>query len=622
MSIMYGPPPANRNAQGNDDPRNPARGDAPLGAEGLPKRTASDAGTAPETMADGPPALGRSARFFGERGTPSGFTGRAFTKAMGFTQEDLTKPVIGIAQTWSEFNNCNNHFRQLAEAVKRGVWQEGGFPLEFPTISLGEVHTQPTSMLFRNLMAMDTEEMIRAQPMDAVVLLAGCDKTTPAALMGAASADVPAIMISGGPMLNGRHDGKELGACTDCGKYTAELRAGTIDADEYTAIEDAICRSAGSCMVMGTASTMASMAEALGMALPGNAAIPAPDSRRLQFAEMSGRQAVRLARAGLRPSQIMTEAAFENAIRVLMALGGSTNAVVHLVAIAGRLGIPVPLDRFDELSRQTPWLVNLKPSGEFQMEELFDAGGVPAVMKELAPLLRHEAMTVTGATVGENLERFRVARRRDVIAAREEPRSPEGGLAILRGNLCPDGAVIKHIASSPRFQKHRGQAVVFRSIDDLRARIDDPDLPVTADSILVLQNAGPVGAPGMPEVGFMPIPAKLLREGVRDMVRISDARMSGTSYGTVVLHIAPESAIGGPLALVRDGDWIDLDVEGRRLHLDVPDDELARRRADWTPAPLTFERGYRRLYQLHVTQAPEGCDFDFLRLPAGKPVGV
>ena len=620
MSIHYGPPPASR------DPRDPGRGDAPLGAEGLPNRDANrpgsfDPGTAPDVLAGGAPPVGRSARFFGERGTPSGFTARAFTKAMGFTQDDLAKPVIGIAQTWSEFNNCNAHFKQVAEAVKRGVWQEGGLPLEFPTISLGEVHVQPTTMLFRNLMAMDTEEMIRAQPMDAVVLLAACDKTTPAALMGAASADVPAIMVSGGPMLNGRHDGRELGACTDCGRATAELRAGTIDAAEYSAIEDAICRSAGSCMVMGTASTMASMAEALGMALPGNAAIPAPDSRRLQFAEMSGRQAVRLARAGLRPSQVMTEAAFENAIRVLMAIGGSTNAVVHLVAIAGRLGLRLPLDQFDAISRETPWLVNLKPSGEFQMEELFDAGGIPAVMHELAPLLRHEAMTVTGATVGENVAHFRAARRRDVVAAFAEPRSSEGGLAILRGNLCPDGAVIKHVAASPRLRKHRGQAVVFRGIDDLRARIDDPDLPVTADSVLVLQGAGPVGAPGMPEVGFMPIPAKLLREGVRDMVRISDARMSGTSYGTVVLHVAPESAIGGPLALVRDGDWIDLDVDARVLHLDVSADEMTARRAAWSaPAPL-FERGYRALFQRHVLQAPDGCDFDFLRLAPGRPVG-
>ncbi|MDQ6674511.1 MAG: dihydroxy-acid dehydratase [Chloroflexota bacterium] len=564
----------------------------------------------------------RSGAFFGERGTPLGFTARAFTKAMGFTQADLGKPVIGIAQTWSEFNNCNYHFRGLAEAVKRGVWQEGGLPLEFPTISLGEVHTQPTSMLFRNLMAMDTEEMIRAQPMDAVVLLAGCDKTTPAALMGAASADLPAILVSGGPMLNGRYNGQDLGACTDCGRYTTELRAGTIDSQEYTAIEDAICRSPGSCMVMGTASTMASLGEALGMALPGNAAIPAPDSRRLQLAEMSGRQAVRLARdGGPRPSQVMTAAAFENAIRVLSAIGGSTNAVIHLAAIAGRLGLDLPLDLFDRLSRTTPWIVNLKPSGAFQMEELFDAGGVPSVMKELETLLHSDVLTVTGHSVGENLARARPARRRDVVASLAEPFGAEGGIAILRGNLCPDGAVVKQTAASPELARHRGRAVVFTSVDDLRRRIDQPELDVEPSDVLVLQNAGPVGAPGMPEVGFMPIPRKLLERGVRDMVRISDARMSGTSYGTIVLHIAPEAAIGGPLALVRTGDSIVLDIADRSLSLEVPEPELIQRRSAWrAPAPK-FARGYRQLYQGHVTQAPLGCDFDFLRLPSGAQTG-
>ncbi|MGI9147616.1 MAG: IlvD/Edd family dehydratase [Chloroflexota bacterium] len=565
----------------------------------------------------------RSGAFFGERGTPAGFTARAFTKAMGFTQADLDKPVIGIAQTWSEFNNCNHHFRELAEAVKRGVWQEGGFPLEFPTISLGEVHTQPTSMLFRNLMAMDTEEMIRAQPMDAVVLLAGCDKTTPAALMGAASADLPAILVSGGPMLNGRHNGQDLGACTDCGRFTTELRAGTLTSDEYTAIEDAICRSPGSCMVMGTASTMASLSEALGMALPGNAAIPAPDSRRLQLAEMSGRQAVGLARAGgPRPSEVMTAAAFENAIRVLSAIGGSTNAVIHLAAIAGRLGLDLPLDLFDRVSRTTPWIVNLKPSGAFQMEELFDAGGLPAVMKELEPLLIQGALTVTSHSVGENLARARPSRRRDVVASLSEPFGTQGGIAILRGNLCPDGAVVKQTAASAELARHRGRAVVFTSIDDLRHRIDDPLLQVEPADVLVLQNAGPVGAPGMPEVGFMPIPRKLLERGVRDIVRISDARMSGTSYGTIVLHVAPEASIGGPLGLVRTGDSIYLDIPARSLTLEVGEPELSQRRADWRPPAPKYERGYRQLYQRHVTQAPLGCDFDFLRLPAGAQTGT
>jgi dihydroxy-acid dehydratase len=564
----------------------------------------------------------RSGAFFGERGTPAGFTARAFTKAMGFTQADLGKPVIGIAQTWSEFNNCNHHFRDLAEAVKRGVWQEGGLPLEFPTISLGEVHTQPTSMLFRNLMAMDTEEMIRAQPMDAVVLLAGCDKTTPAALMGAASANLPAILVSGGPMLNGRYNGQDLGACTDCGRFTTELRAGTITNEEYSAIEDAICRSPGSCMVMGTASTMASLSEALGMALPGNAAVPAPDSRRLQLAEMSGRRAVRMALdRGPRPSQILTTAAFENAIRVLAAIGGSTNAVIHLAAIAGRVGVDLPLELFDRLSRKTPWIVNLKPSGEFHMEELFDAGGVPAVMKELEPLLQLDALTVTGRRVGENLAHARPARRRDVIAALQQPFGPEGGIAILRGNLCPEGAVVKQTAASPALARHRGRAVVFTSLTDLQQRIDDPALDVEPDDVLVLQNVGPVGAPGIPEVGFMPIPRKLLERGVRDMVRISDARMSGTSYGTIVLHVAPESATGGPLALVQNGDSIMLHLPDRLLTLDVSDGELARRRAAWRPPEPKFERGYRQLYQRHVTQAPQGCDFDFLRLPAGTQVG-
>ncbi|HEV7214153.1 MAG TPA: dihydroxy-acid dehydratase, partial [Chloroflexota bacterium] len=456
---------------------------------------------------------------------------------------------------------------------------------------------------------------IRAQPMDAVVLLVGCDKTTPAALMGAASANIPTIMVSGGPMLNGHYQGQELGACTDCGRFTTELRAGTITSDEYSAIEDAICRSAGSCMVMGTASTMASVVEALGMTLPGNAAIPAVDVRRLHLAERSGRQAVRLARSGLRPSDILTDAAFDNAIRVCMAIGGSTNAVIHLIAIAGRLGLPLPLERFDQLSRETPWIVNLKPSGQYQMEELFDAGGVPAVMHELASLLRPEALTVTGETVGERLARSQPTWRRDVIASLTKPLGKEGGTVVLRGNLCPDGAVLKHSAASAELLVHRGRAVVFHSIPDMRARIDDPDLDVAADDVLVLQNAGPVGAPGMPEVGFMPIPAKLLRQGVRDMVRLSDARMSGTSYGAIVLHIAPESAIGGPLALVQDGDMIALDVPNRTLRLEVGDEELARRRAAWQRPPLQFERGYRRLYQQHVLQAPEGCDFDFLRLP-------
>ena len=554
-----------------------------------------------------------SGPFFGVRGTPAGFTARAFTKAMGFTDEDIEKPVIGIAQTWSEFNNCNAHLRQVAEAVKRGIWQSGGLPLEFPTISLGEVHTKPTTMLFRNLMAMDTEEMIRAQPMDGVVLLSGCDKTTTAQLMGAASADIPTIMVTGGPMLNGRYHGAELGACTDCGRYITEFRAGNLSVEDFCGIEDRICRSAGHCMVMGTASTMACLAEAMGMQLPGSAAIPAPDVRRLQIAELSGRMICDLVQRGIKLSDIVTRKSLENAIRVMMALGGSTNAVIHLVAIAGRLGIDLPLTLFDELSKSTPFLTNVKPSGAFQMEELFEAGGVPAVMHELAPLLHTDVMTVAGKPLAETIQHFRPSRDRDLVRPLADPISPEGGTAILFGNLAPDGAVIKQSAASPALLQHRGRAVVFTSGDDLRARFDDPDLDIGPDDVMVLQNAGPVGNPGMPEIGYMPIPAKLLRQGVRDLVRISDARMSGTSYGTIVLHIAPEAAIGGPLALVRTGDWIALDVPNRSLTLDVPEDELARRRAEWRPPPRRFERGYVRLYVEHVLQAPDGCDFDFLR---------
>jgi dihydroxy-acid dehydratase len=565
------------------------------------------------------PKRPQSGPFFGTRGTPAGFTARAFTKAMGFTDEDIQKPVIGIAQTWSEFNNCNAHLRQVAEAVKRGVWQSGGLPLEFPTISLGEVHTKPTTMLFRNLMAMDTEEMIRAQPMDGVVLLSGCDKTTTAQLMGAASANIPTLMVTGGPMLNGSYDGHELGACTDCGKYITEFRAGKLSIEDFCGIEDSICRSAGHCMVMGTASTMACLAEAMGMQLPGSAAIPAPDVRRLQIAELSGRMICELVQRGIRMSDIVTREALENAIRVMMALGGSTNAVIHLVAIAGRLGIDLPLTLFDELSRTTPFLTNVKPSGAFQMEELFAAGGVPAVMHELAPLLHRDVMTVSGKTLAENLAHCRPSRDRNLIRPLTDPISPEGGTAILFGNLAPDGAVIKQSAATPALLRHRGRAVVFTSGDDLHNRFDDPDLDIGPDDVMVLRNAGPVGNPGMPETGFMPIPTKLLRQGVRDIVRISDARMSGTSYGTVVLHIAPEAAIGGPLALVQTGDWIELDVPNRRITLDVPDEELESRRAEWRPGPQRFTRGYTRLYVEHVLQAPQGCDFDFMRQASSEP---
>ncbi|MEW5815303.1 MAG: IlvD/Edd family dehydratase [Spirochaetota bacterium] len=552
----------------------------------------------------------RSSGFFGEDGV-AGFTHRAFTKSMGFDDQDMSRPVIGICNTFSELNNCNRHLRELAEAVKRGVWQAGGTPLEFPTISLGEIYLLPTSMLYRNLAAMDTEEMIRAQPIDGVVLLVNCDKTVPAALMGAASADLPAILLSGGPMLSGHYRGQILGACTDCRRLTAEYQAGKIDQATYKEIEDVIIRSSGHCMVMGTASTMNSVAEALGMALPGNGTIPAPDSRRLRLAEAVGRRIVALVDEGVRPSQIMTRQAFQNAITLFFAIGGSTNALIHLPAIAGRLGIDLSLELFDQISRCTPLIANIRPSGQYQMEDLFYAGGIQAVLKQLLPLLHGDALTITGRSLAENVKEARIYNK-DVIRTLEDPIQPEGGVAILRGNLAPGGSVIKHAAATPALLHHQGRAVVFQNMDDLRARINDPNLDVTEDDVLVLRNVGPIGGPGMPEVGNFPIPDKLLRKGVRDILRISDGRMSGTAFGTIVLHVAPESAVGGPLALVRDGDEIELNVSARRLHLHVPEAELARRQATPQEHKPIFSRGYGRLYEEHVTQAPEGCDFDFL----------
>jgi len=555
-----------------------------------------------------------------------GFVRRAFAKSMGLDDADLARPIIGIAQTQSDLNNCNNNFRELAEYVKRGVWQAGGTPLEFPTISLGELFMRPTTMLYRNLMAMDTEEMIRAHPLDGVVLIGNCHKTTPAQLMGAASANVPAIMLTGGPHLSGRFRGESLGACSDCRRFWAEYRAGTIDEDAMRELEEGINRSDGHCTVMGTASTMAAMAEALGMALPGTAAIPAPDARRLRLAEAAGRQIVETVKKAIRPSDVLTPRAFENAIRLMMALGGSTNAVIHLMAIAGRRGIQLPLELFDRMSRETPFITNLRPSGLFHMEQLFDAGGVPAVMKELARggLLHLDERSVTGRTIGEQLADVRPLGTdasngtgwygsERIIYPLEQPLGPQGGIAILRGNLAPDGAVIKQAAVSPKLMQHRGQAIVFSSSSDLADRIDDPALEVTADSVLVLQNAGPKGAPGMPEAGGLPIPKKLLAAGVRDMVRISDARMSGTGYGAVVLHVAPEAAIGGPLGLVQTGDWIELDVSLRKLNLEVSVEELARRRTTWQPPESVQQaRGYARMYVDHVLQADKGADFDFL----------
>jgi dihydroxy-acid dehydratase len=559
-----------------------------------------------------PPTL-RSRNWFAPKNL-DGFMHRAYLKAEGFGDAVFDgRPVIGICNSWSELNNCNAHLRQVAEAVKRGVWSAGGFPLEFPVISLGEILMKPTTMLFRNLMAMDVEECIRAYPLDAVVLLAACDKTTPAMLMGAASADVPAIMVTGGPMLKGVWCNQELGSGTDARKMWAQKRAGEITDEVWSEIESCLSRSTGHCMVMGTASTMAAMAEVLGLALPGNAAIPAPDSRRLALAELSGRRAVEMALArGPRPSEILTAAAFDNAIRADMALGGSTNAIVHLVAIAGRAGVPLPLRRFDELSRSTPLLANVRPSGKHLMEDFYYAGGVPAVLRALLPMLDGTTRNVNGRTLRDNVATA-PCHDTDIIRPLSLPLQPEGGTVILTGNLCPGGAVLKQSAASAHLMVHRGRAVVFEDHLDLERRIDDPALPIDPTSVLVLKQAGPKGGPGMPEWGAAPVPARLLRAGVKDMVRISDARMSGTSYGTVVLHVTPESAVGGPLALVQNGDEIELDVPGRRLTLRVAEEELARRRAAWRPRPDGVTSGYLRMFLDHVLQADEGVDFDFLR---------
>jgi len=547
-----------------------------------------------------------------------GFARRAWLRSEGFNAGIFDgKPVIGIANSWSELNNCNAHLRQVAEAVKRGVWAAGGVPLEFPTISLGEMLMRPTAMLFRNLMAMDVEESIRANPLDGVVLLCGCDKTTPAMLMGAASADVPSILVPGGPMLSGQWRDRQLGAGTDGRKLFDLFRTGRLTEEEWCEIEGSIARSAGHCTVMGTASTMTNLAEALGMTLPGCAAIPAPDSRRLATAESSGRRIVEMVREDLRPSRIMTARAFENAITVDMALGGSTNAVVHLVAIAGRLGIPLPLEEFDRISRRTPYLANIKPSGQYLMEDFFRAGALPALMREILDLLAGGEITVNGRTVAENAAEA-PCWDRDVIRARDNPLHPEGGTVILRGNLAPDGAVLKQTAASPHLLSHRGPALVFENIREMRARIDSPDLAVTPATVLVMKNCGPKGAPGFPEWGHIPMPRVLLERGVDDMVRISDARMSGTSFGTVVLHVAPESAAGGPLAVVRTGDEISLDVPNRRVELNIAAEEMARRLGQFAPPPPAYDRGYGKLFLDHVTQANLGCDFDFLRA-VGKP---
>jgi dihydroxy-acid dehydratase len=535
---------------------------------------------------------------------------RSFARSMGYSTTLLDRPVIGIANTASGFNNCHRMVPDLVEAVRRGVLAAGALPLEFPTTSLGEPFLNPTSLMFRNLMAIDTEEMIRAQPMDAVVLVGGCDKTVPAQLMGAISADVPAIQLVTGPMMTGRLKGERLGACTDCRRYWARYRAGEVSRDQIEEIEGGLATTAGTCAVMGTASTMASIAEALGMMLPGTAAIPSVHADRLRAAEATGTAAVRLVQSRTRPSQIVTEKSVENALRVLLAIGGSTNAVLHLTAIAGRAGVDVSLDRLNALSDSTPVIVDLKPTGPHYMEDLYAAGGIGAVLRELKPLLHLDALTVTGETLGERLAETDPYVDRSVVRSLEEPLQATGGLVALFGSLAPKGAILKRAAADPKLFETSGRAVVFTSLDDLAARIDSPDLDAKPDDFLVLQNAGPTSESGMPEAGYLPIPGKLARKGVKDMVRISDARMSGTAYGTVVLHVAPDAASGGPLAKVRNGDRIKISVTERRIDLMIDPAELARR--PFTP-PAAPARGYRRLYREQVLQADQGCDFDFLR---------
>ncbi|HET7159856.1 MAG TPA: IlvD/Edd family dehydratase [Burkholderiales bacterium] len=539
---------------------------------------------------------------------------RSFARSMGYSKEMLERPIVGVAQSGSGFNNCHRTMPELIEAVKRGVMLAGGLPVEFPTITLHESFAHPTSMYLRNLMAIDTEEMIRAQPIDSTVLIGGCDKTVPALLMGAASANVPAILMVTGPMLTGTHKGERLGACTDCRRFWARYRAGEIDDTEINEVNAKLAPTAGTCMVMGTASTMALCSEALGMMLPGGAAIPAVLAERVRNAEATGARAVALAKERLTPDRIMTPEAFENALRVLLAVGGSTNAIVHFAAVAGRLGFALDLDGFDRMGRETPVLVDLKPTGQHYMEHLYEAGGLATILRELKPMLHGSALTINGKTLQQNIDEARVPEHQDVVRPCSNPIFGGGGIAVLRGNLAPDGAIIKQAAATPKLMTHTGRAVVFESLEDLAARIDDPQLDVNADDVIVLKNAGPVGAPGMPEAGYIPIPRKLAQQGVKDMVRISDARMSGTAFGSIVLHVTPESAIGGALALVRNGDRIRLDVPARAIELLVNEAELAARRKAWKPALAATgpERGYRKLFLDTVQQADKGCDFDFL----------
>ncbi len=562
----------------------------------------------------------RSAEWFGLPGK-DGFHRRSWMKNQGLPHHLFDgRPVIGICNTWSEFTPCNSGLRDLAEGVKRGVWEAGGFPVEFPVMSLGETLMRPTTMMFRNLASMDVEESIRANPIDGVVLLVGCDKTTPSLVMGAASCDLPTLVLSGGPMLNGRWGNELIGSGTHVWKFDEMQKKGEITEEQLLDAEACMSRSVGHCMTMGTASTMASMMESLGLGLPSNAAIPAADSRRNVLAHMVGRRIVEMVQEDLKMSKILTKQAFENAVLTNGAIGGSTNAVVHLLAIAGRVGVDLSLEDWDRLGREVPCLVNLMPSGAFLMEDFYYAGGLPVVLRELGErgLLHKSAITANGKAIWDNVKDA-TCWNREVIHSFDEPFKPSGGICVLNGNLAPDGAVIKPSAATPELMQHRGRAVVFEDIDHYKARVDDPDLDIDETCVMVMKNCGPKGYPGFSEVGNMALPAKILKKGITDMVRISDARMSGTAYGTVVLHTAPESAIGGPLALVQDGDMIELDVAGRRLHLDVDDAELEKRRANWQP-PEAPDRGYARIYHDHVLQADQGCDFDFLVGASGAPV--
>jgi dihydroxy-acid dehydratase len=562
----------------------------------------------------------RSHRWYGANDLRS-FGHRSRAAQMGYSRSDYAgKPVIAIVNTWSDINPCHSHFRTRAEEIKRGVWQAGGFPVEMPAISLAETFQKPTTMLYRNLLAMETEELLRSYPADGAVLMGGCDKTTPALMMGAISMNLPAVFFPAGAMLRGDWRGTTLGSGSDAWKYWAELRAGNIEPADWKEIESGIARSPGTCMTMGTAATMMSAVEALGFSLPGASSLPAVDSRSAQMATLAGRRIVEMVWEDLKPSDLLSEAAVDNAVTTVLALGGSTNAVIHLIAMARRGGIALGLDRFDALSTRVPVLANLRPSGKYLMEDFCYAGGLPALLNVLAPLLDLDCLTITGKPLRDGVA-GRPVHAPDVIRTLERPVAPSGGLVILRGNLAPAGAVMKPIAAEPRLLRHAGRAIVFDGCDELMARIDDPALDVDQDSVLVLRNAGPKGGPGMPEWGQLPIPKKLLAQGVRDMLRISDARMSGTSYGACVLHVSPESFVGGPLALLRDGDIVEVDAAARTLNMRVTDDELARRAAAWRPPPAIYARGYGALYSNHIRQAHEGCDFDFLEgtAPIGEP---